>query len=106
LPDAEEVGSLVRDPAHDTAARAFRLSRLTPNCKGLEPPAAGRLAEVQIPVLIVIGDRDAPDIHAIGRLIHSGITGSRMAIINDAGHLLVMEKPHEFNYLVKNFLDV
>jgi len=101
-----EVSSLVRERVRDMAARALRLSRLAPNCRGLEPPAARRLAEVQIPALIVIGDRDAPDIHTIGRLIHCGITGSRMAIINDAGHMLVMERPHEFNYLVKNFLEM
>ena len=56
--------------------RALRLSRLAPNCKGLDPPAIGRFSEVRAPALIVLGDKDAPDIHAIGELIYEGVPRS------------------------------
>jgi len=84
--------------------QAFRLSRQAPNCKGLEPSPAGRLAEVRVPTLVVLGEKDAPDIHAIGQLIHEGIAGSRLVTVPDAGHIVVMEKPKEFNRVVEGFV--
>jgi pimeloyl-ACP methyl ester carboxylesterase len=72
--------------------------------KGLEPPAVGRLAEVRAPTLIVLGEEDAPDIHAIGRLIHDHVAGSKLVVMPTVGHTLVMERPAEFNTLVEQFL--
>jgi hypothetical protein len=72
-----EVDPAVRERIREMVTQAVRLSRLAPNCKGLEPPAAGRLKEVKAPMLVILGDKDAPDIHAIGQLIHKGVGGSR-----------------------------
>ena len=72
-------------------AHAFPLSRLAPNVRGLEPPAIGRLAEVRAPTLVVLGDKAAPHIHAIGKLIHDNVSGSKLATIPETGHTLVME---------------
>jgi pimeloyl-ACP methyl ester carboxylesterase len=99
-----EVNPLVRAGCREMATCAFRLSRLAPNCKGLEPAAAGRLSEVLSPTLVVLGDKDAPDIHEIGRLIHKGVDRTHLAWIRDAGHTLPMEKPDEFNSIVNAFL--
>jgi pimeloyl-ACP methyl ester carboxylesterase len=100
----EDVDPLVRARCREMATGAFRSSRLAPNCKGLDPPAAGRLSEVRSPTLAVLGDKDAPDIHAIGHVIHEGVRGSHIAWIRDAGHTLPMEKPDEFNNIVEGFL--
>lgn len=99
----EEVNSLVRERVREMVTRAFPLSRLAPNCKGLEPPAASRLREVHVPTLVVLGKQDAPDIHAIGRLICEGVAGSQLVEIPDVGHTLSMEKPGEFNRVVADF---
>lgn len=99
-----EVNPVVREQVREMVTRAFRISRLAPNGKGLEPPAAGRLREVHAPTLVVLGKKDAPDIHTIGHLIHEGIAGSQLVEIPDAGHTLVMEKPDEFNRVVGDFL--
>lgn len=100
----EDVNPLVRERVREMATRAFRLSRLAPNCKGLEPPAAGRLSEVRAPTLVIVGDKDAPDILAIGQMLHESVHGSRLEYIRDTGHTLPMEKPDEFNRLVEDFL--
>jgi pimeloyl-ACP methyl ester carboxylesterase len=99
-----EVDSNVRERVGQMVARAFSLSRLAPNCVGLEPNAAGRLAEVSVPTLVILGDRDAPDIQAIGQLIHDGVAGARLVRIPDVGHVLPMENPGEFNSVVREFL--
>lgn len=101
---ATEVDSIGRERIREMVTRSFQLSRLAPNSKGLEPAAAGRLAEVSVPTLVVLGDKDAPDIQAIGRFIHEGVAGSRLVTIPDAGHALMMEKPGEFNRLLETFL--
>lgn len=100
----DEINPLVRERGREMVTRGFRLSRLAPNHKGLEPPAVGRFSEVRVPTLVVLGDKDAPDIHTIGHLIHEGIAGSQLVQIPDAGHTLVMEKPDEFNRVVEDFL--
>jgi pimeloyl-ACP methyl ester carboxylesterase len=99
-----DVNAQVREQIREMVTRALRLSRLAANCKGLDPPAIGRLSEVRAPALIVLGDKDAPDIHAIGELIHKGVQGSRLERIRDVGHTLVMEKPAEFNRIAEDFL--
>ena len=57
-----------------------------------------------MPTLVVLGDKDAPDIRAIGELIHSDVVGSHLVRIRDVGHTLVMEKPDEFNRVAQDFL--
>jgi len=99
-----EVSPVIREHMREMVTRSFRLSRLAPNAKGLEPPSIRRLAEVRVPTLIVLGDKDAPDIHAIGRLIHEEVQGSRLITITDAGHCVPMEKPIEFNLALEAFL--
>ena len=81
-----EVDPLVRERVRAMVTRSFGLSRLAPNCKGLEPPAIGRLSDVSVPTLIILGEKDAPDIHAIGRLIHEGVLGSQLVTISNVGH--------------------
>jgi pimeloyl-ACP methyl ester carboxylesterase len=85
------------------ATTGFRQSRLAPNCQGLEPPAGQRLAEVEAPTLIAVGGMDADDIHAIGKLIHAGVKGSRLERFGRAGHMLPMEEPLLFNHIVGEF---
>lgn len=97
-----QVIPLVRERVREMVTRSFGLSRLAPNSRGLEPPAIGRLFEVYVSTLIVL--EDTADIHAIGKLIHEGVAGSRVVTFSDAGHCLPVEKPNEFNLTVEAFL--
>jgi len=99
-----QIDPLVRERVRGMVAHSFCLNRNTPNCKGLEPPAVSRLPEVHAPTLVVLGDKDAPDIHAIGELIHKSVVSSQLVGLHDVGHLLVMEKPNESNRIVESFL--
>lgn len=100
----DEVDPHVRTRVREMETRAFSLSRLAPNAKGLEPPAIGRFSEVKVPTLVILGDKDAPDIHAIGKSIHDGIANSQLKWISNAGHTLNMEQPDEFNHGITDFL--
>jgi 3-oxoadipate enol-lactonase len=71
----------------------------------LDPPAAGRLSDINAPTLVVVGDHDLPDIHQHAAALMSGIRGARKAVIRDAAHLPNLEHPEEFNRLLLDFLN-
>lgn len=75
-----------------------------PEFRELDPPAIGRLASIQAPTLVVLGEHDTPDIHAIDRLLQEQVAGAELVMLPDVGHTLNMEKPTEFNALLERFL--
>ncbi len=79
----------------------FRRNRLI---IGPRRPALGALSEIQIPVLIVVGEYDIPDVHSHAGAIEAGIKNSERVVIKNAAHLVPMEKPEEFNRIVLDFL--
>lgn len=70
----------------------------------LVPVAAGRLAEINVPTLALVGSVDMPDIHGIVDKMEKEIPGARKVVIDGAAHMLNMEKPDEFNRVVLEFL--
>ena len=71
----------------------------------LDPPAAGRLPEIRVPALLIVGGRDVPDIFAIAKLLQEKLPGIRRRDIPGAGHMVNLEKPGEFNRAVLEFLN-
>jgi pimeloyl-ACP methyl ester carboxylesterase len=69
-----------------------------------EPPAVGRLGEIQVPTLVLIGDLDMPGILEIAGLLEKGISGAKKAVIPGTAHMVNMERPAEFNRIVLDFL--
>lgn len=79
---------------------AQKLGQETP----LDPPAIGRLAEIRIPTLIIVGDLDQPMMLEIADLLAKGIAGAQKAVMHNTAHVPNMEQPAEFNRLVVDFL--
>lgn len=71
----------------------------------LVPPAAGRLGNISIPVLVVAGALDNPEILRAADLLANEVEGAEKVIIPDTAHLPNMEKPAEFNHIVLDFLN-
>lgn len=69
-----------------------------------DPPAIQRLGELRAPTLILVGDRDVPDILDISRLLSEQIAGAQKVVIPGAGHILNMEAPEIFDRQVLAFL--
>lgn len=70
----------------------------------LDPPAIARLHEVRVPVLVVVGERDVPEIKRIARHIATGVARSSEIILPGAGHLPNLEAPDRFELTVRPFL--
>lgn len=71
----------------------------------LEPPGAGRLHEIQVPTLILVGEFDTSDTHAAADALADGIPNARKVVMSGTAHVPNMEKPDEFNQLVLDFLE-
>ena len=66
----------------------------------LEPKAIGRLSEIDVATLIIIGDRDEENVTNIAELLASNIHGAQKVILPNTAHLPNMEKPEQFNQIV------
>lgn len=66
-------------------------------------PLIGELHRVKVPVLVVCGENDEPFLGA-SRRMHEVIPGSRMEIIEGAGHSPQIETPAAFNAVITEFL--
>jgi pimeloyl-ACP methyl ester carboxylesterase len=73
--------------------------------RSLEPPAVTRLAEIQIPALVIVGDDDQPKTAKAADLLHRSIPQARRAVMPGTAHLPNMESPREFNRIVLEFLE-
>jgi pimeloyl-ACP methyl ester carboxylesterase len=71
----------------------------------IDPPAVGRLEEVKVPTLVIVGDLDIDHVQEGARVLSKGIAGARLAVMHRVAHVPNMERPEEFNRLVLEFLD-
>jgi 3-oxoadipate enol-lactonase len=71
----------------------------------LNPPAAKRLHEIQIPTLILIGDYDETTTQVMADKLEADISGARKVVFHATAHMIPMEQPEKFNQLVLEFLD-
>jgi 3-oxoadipate enol-lactonase len=100
----EMVETAVRARAYDMILHMSRLPDGDGERQEIDPPAIERLADIQAPMLIILGEHDAPDIHAIVELLAKQIPNVRQVPMADTAHMLNMEKPAEFNRIVLDFL--
>lgn len=63
-----------------------------------------RIAEISLPTSILVGEEDRLTPVKYSHFLHDNIAGSRLAVIPGAGHLAMVEKPHDFNNLLREFL--
>ena len=70
-----------------------------------DPPPMARLGEIAAPTLIIVGDKDMPDILNIADVLLQGIPSNvQKLVIPDVAHMLSMELPAEFTQIVLTFL--
>jgi pimeloyl-ACP methyl ester carboxylesterase len=70
----------------------------------LDPPAALRLSQLDIPVLTVVGALDHPEIARAADVMVEQLPHAEKHVIDGAAHVPNMEHPIEFNRVVLDFL--
>jgi 3-oxoadipate enol-lactonase len=73
--------------------------------RGIRPPSAERLNEIDVPTLVIVGERDLSDFQRIADALAAGIRGARKAVMKGVGHMSNMEDPAQFNTIVMSFLE-
>lgn len=71
----------------------------------LTPPAVGRLNEIGVPTLVIVGALDHPEILRAADVMAGTIPDAQKVIIADSAHVPNMEKPAEFNAAVLALLE-
>jgi pimeloyl-ACP methyl ester carboxylesterase len=63
-----------------------------------------RVAAIDVPTLVLVGDEDGITPPALSEELHRMIPGSRLERIAGAGHLSNAERPQAFNRAIESFL--
>jgi 3-oxoadipate enol-lactonase len=70
----------------------------------LDPPAAQRLDDLRIPVLVMVGDLDEPATVAACTYLAEQVVDGRLEIFEGGAHMFNMEQPDRFNDTLLGFL--
>jgi pimeloyl-ACP methyl ester carboxylesterase len=97
----EDVDSEVREKV-----RAMARNGLEHAMEGrlIDPPAVNRLDELDLPMLLVVGELDMPGILEIADMVVAANPNAEQVKIPEAAHMVNMEKPDEFNELLLDYL--
>jgi pimeloyl-ACP methyl ester carboxylesterase len=112
--NASIIGSAWFDPSKVTpdVLSGYRRALQTPHWDlgllallrdGIGSNLGPRLKDLNVPTLIVWGEHDTWISPSNAPKLNQGIAGSKLAIIQNAGHVPHEEKPEEFNELVIDF---
>jgi len=87
---------ILKTPVKTLSATLLALTKRKETCN--------KLAEIKVPVLIIVGEDDKITPPAAARQMHKNIKGSILNIIENAGHLSNIENSYEFNICLEKFL--
>ncbi len=99
---SEAAGPELRPRVIEMQERAFELQSESEAEEG--EPAPIDLGAVRARTLVVVGELDKPDFHAIGERLEREIEDARSARVERAGHLPSLENPGVTARLVRDFL--
>jgi pimeloyl-ACP methyl ester carboxylesterase len=97
------AASDVRERVREMNAGAYNRGEPEPKPQPLDPPAAGRLHEIAVPTLVLIGDLDELATQAMAEYMAQHIPGARKVVFPGAAHMVNMEQPERFNEVVLEF---
>jgi 3-oxoadipate enol-lactonase len=70
------------------------------------PPTVTRLAQVQAPTLLIVGEGDIADVHAFAGAMQAAVPVVRREVWKDDGHLIPLEKPLELVNRLQTFVTI
>ena len=104
---SEQVNQAMRKLVYemDRKVLSHEVRQLGKRLPNTQTPAFDRLTALHIPVLVIVGAHDTPYMLAAADYMIEKIQSARKVIIEDAAHLPNMDQPHEFQGIVKAFLE-
>ena len=101
----DQVDPALRQKVYEMNAIALRNEGKMGKDLARPVPAAQQLAQLDLPVLIVIGDLDEDYIHRAFAFMAENIRGAQTVVMPGTSHLPNMEYPDAFNAHVQAFLE-
>ncbi len=99
----EALKRVVREMAAETGVEAFvRQQRAITS----RPDSRPLLESIRCPTLVLVGDGDELTPPELAKEICTGISGSRLVVVPDCGHLSTIEKPEAVNAALAEWLGV
>jgi 3-oxoadipate enol-lactonase len=95
----------VRAKVHGWVLDNYRAEKEEGSPQVLQPPAAGRLGELRIPVLALIGTLDDPGTQDAMRHLAREVPGARLEVFDGVAHMINLEQPERFNRVLGEFLE-
>lgn len=107
--DGENLGADRVDPAVREAIKGWDRELLEPGRQygrrqPLQPAAHGRLGEVAVPTLVVVGELDTLGTRAAADELAAGVRGARIVRLPDVAHIVGMEAPERLAGLIVEHL--
>jgi pimeloyl-ACP methyl ester carboxylesterase len=97
----DAAGARIKEIARDNI---HELTMDESGAEGLDPPAAARLGEIDVPTLVVAARHDPPDALRTSEAIAWGVPGARIVTL-EADHVVNLRVPEAFDDAVSTFLD-
>ncbi len=94
----------IRARVHDWILTTNEAAKNEGKPQRMDPPAAGRLADLRAPTLVMVGDLDERSTQLSCRHLAEAVPGARLELFRGAAHMLNLEQPEHFNRLVLDFL--
>jgi len=104
--DGPHRGPAEVDPEVREKVRAMARNGLEHAMEGrlIDPPAVDRLDELDLPMLVILGELDMPGILDIADRIVEANPNAELVTIPNAAHMVNMEAPEQFNELLLEYL--
>ena len=67
--------------------------------------SSGELSSIAVPTLVIVGEKDALSPPEVARKMHEQVSGSKLVVVPEAGHLSSLEDPDAFNGALADFLE-
>lgn len=98
---SDPVGETVRDMAERVGGAAFLKQQEAILSR---PDSRPTLGQITVPTMVAVGDSDVLTPPAEARIIHEGIKGSTLHVLDTCGHLPALERPAESIALLRSWL--
>jgi pimeloyl-ACP methyl ester carboxylesterase len=95
-PETRDVLSKIMSGTHPKGFRLMATALAIADTRSLLPV-------IKVPVLLIWGESDKRSPINVAHQMHNSIPGAKIEIISGAGHVSNMERPEQFNKVVKEF---
>lgn len=106
------IDFLYNEPSEQVKKEAFDRAMKTPKLSAYECCTElmknynirDIVSQIKVPTLIVVGEKDNATPIEMSKYLNNEIKGSKLRIIPDTSHMVMVDKSKEFSEIIKEFI--